>query len=209
MIGKLTPQEEITVRSYNNGADAWAHQHSDNYWAKEFKTFKKLLPMGKILEIGCGGGRDAKILISMKYDYVGTDVAKNFIEVARKTAPEGKFLFRSVYDLDFKNGFFDGFWASAVFLHIPKTQIDKTLQELRRVIKPGGVGFISVKQGVGEQVIEEKFARDIINKRFWAFYDNQEFADVLNKNNYEIISFRKRPMSKRTTWLIYFVKVKK
>lgn len=207
---KLTPEEKLTVKAYNDGASAWGREHADlDYWKEEFLTFKKLLPKGKVLEIGCGGGRDAKVLLSMGYDYVGTDIAKEFVKVAKEFVPKGKFLTRSAYDLGFKDNEFNGFWASAVFLHIPKKRMDEALTELKRVIKPDGIGFIAVKQGKGEPIIEEDFAGKGSSKRFWAFYHKPEFDEVLKRNNYEIVSYRKWMKSKRTTWLIYFVKNKK
>ena len=208
---KLTPQEELTVQAYNEGAIEWEKEHSDtSYWKEELETFNKLLPTGKVLETGCGGGRDAKVLISKGYDYVGTDVASEFIKVAKKVVRGGKFVCKSVYDLGFANNEFDGFWASAVFLHMPKNRIDEALQEVARVTKPNGIGFISIKQGKGEPILEADFAgSDRKLKRFWAFYHKPEFDEVLKRNKLEIINFKKWPKSKRTTWLIYFVKVKK
>jgi len=73
-----------------------------------------------------------------------------------------------------------------------------------------GIGFISIKQRQGEPIIEEVFASsNRKTKRFWAFYHKSEFDKVLKRNKLEIIKFKKWPKSKRTTWLIYFVRVKK
>ena len=62
---KLSQEEKLTIKSYNEGALDWTREHSDPYWQEEFIILKKLLPKGKILEVGCGGGRDAKTLIKM------------------------------------------------------------------------------------------------------------------------------------------------
>ena len=157
---KLTRDEVKTVSFYNDNARSWSDEHFElDYWKEEFENFKKFLPKGKILEIGCGGGRDAKVLISKGYDYIGTDIAKNFVNVARKNNPKARFLVRSVYDLKFPEDFFDGLWCSATLLHIPKNKIKQALKEIKRVIKQDGVGFISVKQGVGEET-NEKNRRD-------------------------------------------------
>lgn len=210
MNKQLTPEEKLTIDTYNKSAADWGREHLDtSYWEEEFVKFKNFLPSGKILEIGCGGGRDAKVLISMGYDYIGTDVAKNFINEAKKTVVNGKFLCRSVYDLEFEKNSFDGFWTSAVFLHIPKDKVDDALREVSRVTKPNGVGFISIKQGKGEPIIEEQIAGDKVGKRFWAFYHKPEFDEVLKRNNLEVLGFRKWAKSKRTSWLIYFVRVNK
>lgn len=207
---KLTPEEKLTIDAYNAGAQSWAEAHSDiNYWVDEFPVFKKNLPKGKILEIGCGGGRDAQVLISLGYDYIGTDIAKKFVQVAKKNNPGARFLVRSIYDLGFPPNSFDGFWASAVFLHIPKSRIDKALNKVHQVIRPGGVGFIAIKQGQGEKSLEEESSDGEKYKRLWSLYLMKEFGDILERNGYEIICSKIKPLSARTVWLIYFVKVVK
>ena len=51
---KLTPQEELTIKTYNESVVEWEKEHSvTSCWEEEFKTFTKLLPRGKVLEIGC------------------------------------------------------------------------------------------------------------------------------------------------------------
>lgn len=42
------------------------------------------MPAGKILEVGSGGGRDAKDLIEMGYEYIGIDISKGLLEEAKK-----------------------------------------------------------------------------------------------------------------------------
>ena len=50
------------------------------------------------------------------------------------------------YKLNFPSGSFDGFWASASLLHIPKNKIHQVLSDIKNIIKPNGIGFISLKQ---------------------------------------------------------------
>src|SRR3990167_9318774 len=121
----LTKEEKLTVASYNSTAHDWAKAHSANdFWKEELEAFGRHLPTGKILEIGCGGGRDAESLIGLGYDYIGTDAALNFVKVAKTRNPKGTFKVSSVHDLPFEADSFDGFWASAVLLHISKKRID-------------------------------------------------------------------------------------
>src|SRR3990172_7698795 len=120
----LTPKERETIRYYDKTASQWASQHlTHKFWGR-MTTFYKLLPKGKVIEIGCGGGRDAKDYLIGRYDYVGTDASGGLLNEASKRNPNCKFLKRSVYDLDFPENSFDGFWASAVLLHIPKGKIN-------------------------------------------------------------------------------------
>ncbi len=207
---KLTKEEEQTVKTYDTNSYDWASKHAtERFWGSEMDRFKELLPKGKILEIGSGGGRDAKELIHNGYGYTGTDISQGLLKEAKKANPGVIFLHQSVYDLDFPDDTFDGFWASAVLLHIPKTRINEALQRLHDVVREGGVGFISIKKGTGEKVEEDEPEMEDKRARLFSYYEQKEFKKILKKNNFEIAEERIRPMNERTTWLIYFVKVKK
>lgn len=208
---QLTPEEKITLENYNTIAKQWAKKHSTSgFWKKEMKIFKKFLPDGKILEIGCGGGRDAKELTALGYEYVGIDFSSGLIKVAKKENPNLIFLNQSIYNLNFsKRTQFDGFWVAAVLHHIPKIRIDEVLQRIKKFIKGGGIGFISVRQGEGEK-FEEKVIAGVIDKRFFARYSKFEFSKILLRNNFEIISIKLHPIaSEKITYICFFVKVLK
>src|SRR3989344_5712292 len=126
---KLTQDEQLTITEYNKDAKSWADAHStQGFWKDEMTNFHKLLPSGKVLELGCGGGRDAKELIELGYDYFGTDASENFVIEARKRVSSGRFEIKSVREINYPEDTFDGFWASAVLLHIPKTMISDALR---------------------------------------------------------------------------------
>ena len=154
MVG-LTSEEKATIETYNKNARAWAKGHSYD-WPDELLVFRKLIPKGKILELDCANGYVGKLLTDRGYDYVGTDVVPNFVKFAVKKYPGIKFLTKSVYDLKFRDDSFDGFWATAILLHISKDNIDIAMQEIRRVVKDRVVGFITLKEGRGEKTLTVK-----------------------------------------------------
>lgn len=198
----LSENEEITRQSYDKHAAAWSSYHSiKKFWGEEFDRFYGLLPAGKLLEVGCGAGRDAKELIQHGYDYVGTDISTGLLELARKNNPQAHFEQMSLYDLDF-NEKFDGFWCAAVLLHIPRGRIGQALRSIRGVIKPGGFGFIAVKEGDGE-IME---TTDGMNRCFIYWHD-EAFRQVLKDNNFKVLHYTYKPMSEHTKWLIYQVQV--
>jgi len=201
----LTVDEETTIRTYNKLASEWASGHLDpDYWREEFTKFKELLPAGNLLEVGCGGGRDAKELIKLGYNYVGTDISEELLKEARIANPGAVFQQISLYDLDFPEPF-DGFWCAAVLLHIPKRRIHEALQAIKRNINRGGTGFIAMKEGTFEG-IETGHDYDG-DGRFFAYWRNDEFKAVLAANGFEVIQEVRKPMSKLTTWLVYFVRI--
>ncbi len=90
---KFTKEEEQTMRTYDTIAPDWASNHSsERFWGEEMDRFGELLPSGKVLEIGSGGGRDAKELIAKGYDYIGTDVSQGLLGEAKKLNPDATFL---------------------------------------------------------------------------------------------------------------------
>ncbi len=207
---KLTNKEKLTVEYYEQNADSW-HKPTTNltFQDDEIKFFKKYLSKGNILEIGCGNGHDAKRLINEGYDYTGTDITKSFIQMCQKSLPNSKFFPFSVYDLSFPRGTeFDGFWASAVLLHVPKNKIELALTQINKYIKVNGIGFISLKEGKGEQVQEvEKSRVTDQNKtfsRFFSFYAKEEFTEILTRNGFSVIDFTSSETN-NNNWLWFIV----
>lgn len=201
----LTPEELTTKQTYDQTASTWSGVHrSKGFWATEMENFHRLLPNGKILEIGSGGGRDAKELIELGYEYVGTDISTGLIEVARQNLPNEAFYNQSVYDLDFEGEKFDGFWASAVLLHIPKDRIGETLERIKNVVAARAIGFISLKDGVGEKVERDEIDGKQL-ERFFSYWQKEEFARVLQENGYTVADYLYHPMSEKTRWHCFFV----
>lgn len=202
---KLLPEEEITKKAYDKYGKIWASAHlMDGFWDAELKKFNKLLRSGRVIDIGCGGGRDAKALIKMGYDYIGTDISDTFLDFCRDRLPNHKFLKQDVYELKFPKKF-DGFWACAVLLHVPKSRIDEALQRIKSVLKPGATGFVSLKDGLDEYVRKDQIAGKEL-ERFFSYWKRDEFVSVLRKNGFSLIDYEFKPMSKETRWHCFYVR---
>lgn len=203
---KLTPQEQKTIDAYEKNAKAWASSRNDaDYWQKEKRLFKKYLPTGKVLEVGAGGGRDAKDLIALGYSYIGTDISNGLLNEARINVPQAHFEIQSVYELDFLEESFDGVWACAVLLHMPKNRIDEALKSIRRVMKTGGTMCITLKMGTGERFVSGDHTGGIDYERFFSFYEDDEFRSILKRNEFEVLKSYVTDHSNKK-WLVFFVK---
>lgn len=202
---ELTAEEQLTRDAYDQQAARWSSAHMNyDFWADEIARFNEFLPSGKLLEIGAGGGRDAHVLVGLGYDYLGTDISGGLVEEARKNNPGVTFVEKSVYDLDYDSEF-DGFWCSAVLLHVPRNRIGEALEPIHRAMAPGAIGFISVKQGTGEHLeVDDKHTGN--NKRLFVYWQGEDFRQVLEENNFEVLEEGYKPMSERTRWLTYMVK---
>lgn len=202
-------EELETIRTYDNVADEWSDQHhTSGFWANELARFHELLPSGRVIDIGAGGGRDAPGLAELGYEYTGTDVSDKLIRVAKRNNPNQVFLKQNIYELKFDEKF-DGFWCAAVLLHIPKTKIDLALQGIKRVLKPEAVGFISIKEGGGQKMEKETWNDGSQHKRLFVYWSRDEFSGVLERNEFKQVDYFYRPDSVKTRWHCFFVKAAK
>jgi SAM-dependent methyltransferase len=112
------------------------------------KFLSYLLPGATVLELGCGCGRDSAEMLRQGYAVVPTDGVP---EMARQAELR---VGRPVQVLEFGNiegeSKFDGIWANACLLHVPKAQLINVIERLHRVLSPNGILFASFKAGSGE-----------------------------------------------------------
>ncbi len=198
-----------TLKAYDKiSKDYAAINHQPEFWLDEFNVFKKILPGKKILDIGCGTGRDAILFTMHNYDYLGIDASAGMLKVAKTKAPKARFKKANFYSLsgEYKN--FDGFWASASLLHVPKNNVKAILESFRKTIKDNGAGFISLRprlNSIDEQVVPHKRYKGAA--RFFAYYTKTEFKKLLNDSGFKVLKVTKkleRPENK--IWLCFFIK---
>jgi len=153
----------------------------------EIYDFIKLIPKGgRILEIGCAGGRDSKIFAQKGFKVVGIDLVDIFLKEARKLVPQAKFIKMDLLDLKFPKNYFDAIWVNAVLVHIKKKDVPKALKNLYQVLKPRGKIHLREKRGKGIKVIKEKLSQG--KTRRFTFYTEDELKKYLEKSGFKIIT---------------------
>ncbi|MFH1704711.1 MAG: class I SAM-dependent methyltransferase [Patescibacteria group bacterium] len=198
-----------TIDTYDKIAPGFNKAHFNHFWIEEFEEYKKLIDGNKVVDIGCGAGRDASIFIGDGFDYTGIDASEGMLKVARGRVPDGTFLLMDFYHLDFAPETFDGFWAAASLLHVPKKEVGEVLTEIKKITKQNGAGFISIKEKTdkNEVIIQEnKYGVEIA--RYFAFYEQDEFKGILERNGFKVIKMSKKQENdeRKTVWLCYFVR---
>ncbi|MEI4470091.1 class I SAM-dependent methyltransferase [Frigidibacter sp. MR17.24] len=120
----------------------------------ELAGFVAALPRGaRVLELGCGAGHDALAMLRAGIDLHPTDgaVAMAGLAAARLRAAGQA---RAVAVLRFGDlaaeAAFDGIWARAALLHVPRADLPGVLARVFRALRPGGVQVASFKAGVAE-----------------------------------------------------------
>lgn len=201
-------KNDSTVQTYDKIAGHYNKSHFDPiFWMEEFEIFVSLVNGRKVIDIGCGAGRDAILFTRNKFDYTGIDASRNMLEIAESRVKRGRFIYMNFYDIKFPKGSFDCFWGAASLLHVPKKKLDKILRSIRKIIKDGGVGFISIKEKTefDEGIIKENKFGGI--ERYFAFYTKKEFQTILEQNGFEILRSHVKIENEGTRWLCFFVKM--
>jgi ubiquinone/menaquinone biosynthesis C-methylase UbiE len=136
-----------------------------------------------ILDVGCGTGRDMAWLESRGAAVVGADLSQGMLALAQSVA-RGPLLQMDMLSLGLRAASFAGAWCCASLLHLPKRQAPLALAQMRRVLIPHGVLFLSLQQGSGEGWEEGPYPGV---KRFFARYSRRELATLLAQNGFHVI----------------------
>ncbi len=159
---------------------------------KGMAEFIKLLPRkARVLDVGCAGGRDAKIFTSKGFDVTGIDLVDSYMKEARKFAPKAKFIKMDVRRLKFPKNYFDAIWANAVLVHIYKRDLPKVLKGFSRVLMLGGKLHIRMKKGKGLQEVAEKLS--LYNKRIFIYLSKIELERLVKKADFKILQSKLFP----------------
>lgn len=113
------------------------------------KNFKKNQTC-KILDLGCGSGRHVIFLAQKKFDVYGLDISKKAISIAKRNLLEKKLKATlrvgTMSKTPYRNNFFDAVISFRVINHGTIKEIDKTISEIKRVLRPGGLVFINFQK---------------------------------------------------------------
>jgi len=111
--------------------------------------FLAALPAGaKILELGCGGGQDSLVMLTRGFDVTSTDGSPEMANQAERLL--GRTVAVLPFDQLAEHSVYDGVWANACLLHVPRPELAPVLARVHRALKPGGVFYASFKAGAAE-----------------------------------------------------------
>ncbi|HEX5690705.1 MAG TPA: class I SAM-dependent methyltransferase [Roseiflexaceae bacterium] len=173
-----------TSATYDRIATDYAARWADVQALEHTRTrFAARLSAGAlVLDTGCGPGWDTARLRELGLRAYGFDRSIGMLEQARSRGVP--LIQGDMRALPAPDDAFDGLWACASFLHIPKRDAPAVLREFRRVLRPQGVLYISVKQGDGERWVTTESG----HQRFFAFYRETEIDELLAAHGFTIVA---------------------
>ncbi len=182
--------KSVTRNSYDNHAREFASFTTifRGKMQKWIDYFADVLGKGALmLDVGCGSGRDASYLTKKGLNVTGIDFSKELIKIAKNKEPKAKFFVMDFERIRFPKKAFNGVWAHASLLHVPKQRLLAVLQKIYAILKEGGLFFVSFRVGEGECFTTEKRGSAQL-QRFYAYYQPEEIHTLLKKAEFRDIT---------------------
>ena len=149
--------------------------NADMTYCRE-RFLKYLHPGSRILDAGCGSGRDSKAFADLGYYVTAMDASPKICAEAERVLGQ-KVLCQSFEEMDMEN-MFDGIWACASLLHLSKEKIPDVMFRLKCALKEDGILYASFKYG-DEEVIHQG--------RYFSDYNERSLKKLMQDAGFEIL----------------------
>ena len=176
-----------TIQYYERNAERFWKGTRDHDVSQNYAALLDALPGPgpfKILDFGCGPGRDLEAFKQMGHDPVGLDGTLNFVKMACDLTG-CEVLHQDFTKLDLPTSSFHGVFANASLFHVPKNVINDVLSGLFATISAGGALFSSNPRGNGEESYS--------NGRYGAYYSEIEWLNLVETAGFSLIDQYYRP----------------
>jgi SAM-dependent methyltransferase/SOS-response transcriptional repressor LexA len=159
-----------TIDYYRNNADVLVarYQSAEDGLSKFFD--EAFYGCSKIMDVGCGSGRDLHALLNKGFDAYGVDACSEMLEQAKNFSADAHTIAGRVAQdvlpglMTLADGTYDGVLCSAVLMHVPDNLLFDSVYNLRRILKPGGRLLVSIPENRPD--IDAKTRRDTKGRLF-------------------------------------------
>ncbi|MBD2537948.1 class I SAM-dependent methyltransferase [Coleofasciculus sp. FACHB-SPT36] len=197
----MQEHEQLTIAEYQATAESFREGTWDHDVSQNRDALVAAMPKnpGKILDLGCGPGRDLLAFKRQGHTVIGLDATPAFVEMARQAA-DCEVWQQSFFNLDLPPETFDGIFANASLLHVPHSQMVKVLKDLHQALVPGGAIIISICRGDSEG-----YSVRPTGYRFVSGWEYETLAPCLEQADFEILHHYYRPPGlpcEAQSWLV-------
>lgn len=164
---------QITLAYYNQNARQFADTTlSVDFTATQNRFLKRLPLHAKILDFGCGAGRDTKYFLEQGYQVEAIDGSEELCKLAESYTgiPVKHMLFQELCAVDC----YDGIWACSSILHLPYQELREVLQKMAKALKSQGIIYASFKYGSFQGERKGRYFTDFTEESFEALRNTVE-----------------------------------
>lgn len=138
-----------TLQYYDQHAKAYVDSTRDVEFSQTQERFLQYLePGARILDFGCGSGRDTKYFRNRGFRVEAVDGSAEFVRIASEYTGINvrRMLFQDLDEVEC----YDGIWACSSILHLPCAELEVVLGKMARALRRRGIVYTSFKYGTEE-----------------------------------------------------------
>lgn len=173
-----------TVESYNAQAEQYDNQ-TVSYWERFPSSFLQTFAekiRGPVLDIGSGPGRDGLLLKQRGLDITCLDASQAMVNLCR--ARGLKTMIGDFMALPFPATSFSGVWAYTSLLHVPRRDFDRPIQEIQRVLVPGGTLALGM---IGGDFEGYRASERLSAPRYFTHYTKEEVIARVSQHGFTVL----------------------
>jgi SAM-dependent methyltransferase len=191
-VSRIDPRELVelsrrTLAHYENNAEAFWQGTRDHDVSQNIDALLAALgpaPKRRILDFGCGPGRDLLEFRRRGHEAVGLEGCAAFVQMARELSGAPVYH-QDFLALDLPESHFDGVFANASLFHVPSQELPRVLAQLWSCLAPSGILFCSNPRGENREGYS--------GERYAAYHDERRWCDFVGAAGFELISRYYRP----------------
>lgn len=138
----------------------------------------------RLLEVGAGTGQDSAFFLQEGLDVLATDLSPVMVAHCRAKGLDARVA--DFLNLDVPPASFDAVYAFNCLLHVPNADLSATLEAIRTVLRPGGLFFLGVYRGRGNEGPLER--DDHVPFRFFSWRTDEQIQRFTSRF-FEIVDF--------------------
>ncbi|XEC96593.1 class I SAM-dependent methyltransferase [Paenibacillus tarimensis] len=180
------------TESYNNNSKLRDRSEIEEWKRLEmdkFTAYLQLAEQPRLLDLGAGPGHHSKIFHDQGLHVTCVDISPNMVQACRAKGLEAYTM--DLYAMQFEDAIFGAIWSMNCLLHVPKSDLPSILQNIKRVLKPGGIFYMGVYGGYNHEGIWED--DPYTPQRFFSFFGHEDIVRVASEV-FEIVQFDVVPL---------------
>lgn len=173
-----------SISSYDDNIEAYVDRYKDI----DFSSFRDRLirsldrPPERLLDVGCGTGRDARAFTTVIPTVIGIDLSAGLLSAARSVAADAHFLRADMRQLPLRDDTIDAVWSMASIVHLESNEAAAALREIRRVLRNNGGLLLSVPKGNGCEWRSDGLG----GRRWFNYFPQTDLKDLVTSNGFHL-----------------------
>lgn len=173
--------------AYDGGVERRDHYEKSEWKLAERSAFLTRLDdlgLSRLLEVGAGTGQDSAFFAANGLDVVATDLSPEMVARCQAKGIDARVM--DVLNLDLEAASFDAVFTFNCLLHVPNADLPDVLERIRLVLRHGGLFYLGVYGGTGEEEIADWDSHD--PPRFFSRRSDEQLLGMAEPL-FEIVDF--------------------